>query len=299
MVASVVSTESTNSTASKSSSGGGGAPKPMPMAVMRNAHEVIRGAMDDIQESIDNGDFEAARAAWTQFNRFSDLHMKMEEGRKGSNAKGLFAMVDEHADKAARKAGLRDHHMNLYELEEDVVDIFDKAPDIDRAREVYPIFRQENESHLKEEEDVLMPAIQKMIKSGVPVKKYIETDIIPLLLAKEGDMEFFIKFSNEVLIRHDNVDGKPRVRVWNHALWSVATPEQWKEWDAWIKEVLPEGKYAEVDNAIQAFRNEQKAKKQAKKDAEAAKEVPPIANIDVGGRSRSRSPKQFFKKIFS
>ena len=262
----------------------------MPMAIMRNAHEVIRGAMGDIQDLLDKGDVKEAAALWHRFNRYSDLHMKMEEGRKGCNAKGLFNLVDDHADKAARKAGLRHHHASLYELEEDVVDIFDKSPDIARAKEVYPIFREENESHLKEEEQVLMPAIQVMMKQGVPVKKYIISDILPVLTSKEGDMEFFIRFSNEILQKHDNVPGKPRVRVFDHALWALATPEQWQEWDAWIKDTLSAEKYKELTTAIDAFKAEQKAKQNG-----GTSPSPPVKSV-------LKAPKQkggFFKKIFS
>jgi hypothetical protein len=262
------------------------------MAIMRNAHEVIRGALQDIQDALDTDEFERARELWHRFNRFSDLHMKMEEGRKGSNCAGLFAMIDKHADQAVRKTDLRHHHANLYELEEDVVDIFERAPDVDRAKEVFPIFRQEDEAHLKKEEDILMPAIQKMMKNGVPVKKYLQSEILPLLLEKEGDMEFFIRFSNEVLARHDNVDGKPRVRVWNQAIWSLATPEQWKEWRTWIEDTLSEDKYAEVDGAIQAFIAQQKAKKASKKELE----VPPVPDIDF--KKQGMGPTKFFMRIF-
>jgi iron-sulfur cluster repair protein YtfE (RIC family) len=269
------------------------APKPVPMAIMRNAHEVIRCALQDIQDALDKDDFDRARDMWHRFHRFSDMHMKMEEGRKGANSAGLFAMIDKHGNQAVRKAGLRHHHERLYELEEDVVDIFENAPDVDRAKEVFPIFRQEDEDHLKEEEDILMPAIQEMIKNGVPLKKCIQSEIIPLLLEKEGDMEFFIRFSNEVLERHDKVNGKPRVRVWNQAIWSLATAEQWKEWRSWIEDTLTGEKYAEVDEAIQAFMAEQKAKKGAKKE----EETPPMpTKIDV--KKKEIGVTRFFKKIF-
>jgi len=45
----------------------------MPVAIMRNAHEVIRGAMKDIQDLLDKDEFEAACALWHRFHRFSDL----------------------------------------------------------------------------------------------------------------------------------------------------------------------------------------------------------------------------------
>lgn len=287
-------TVSTTGSTSSSGSGGGTAPKPIPMALMRNSHEVIRGAMKEINDFLEQDDFESARQLWHQFHRFSDLHMKMEEGRKSSNAGGLFKLVDEHADGAAKKAGLRHHHRNLYELEEDVVDIFEKAPDMERAKEIYPIFWKENEEHLKEEEDVLMPAIQKMVKKGVPVKKYIISDILPLLLVTEGDMEFFLRFANEVLARHDNVPGKPRVRVFDQAVWSVAKPEQWMEWKEYIKDSLPEEKYQEVNTAIRAYVDEQKAKQQAKEAAAKQKEIPPVMDVQVKEKKTG-----LFNKIFA
>ena len=263
-----VSTLSTTTTSNDN--GSSSAPKPMPMAVMKNGHEVIRGAMLDIQNMLDKDDFESARTLWHQFHRFSDLHMRMEEGYKPANAKGLFRLVDDHSDGAAKKGGLRHAHSTLYELEDDVVDIFEKAPDIQRAKEIYPIFRQENEEHLKEEEDILMPAIQRMMKKGVNIKKYIKTDILPVLLTKEEDIKFFLMFGNEVLERHDNVEGKPRVRVFSHAFWAVASEEQWVQWSAWIQESLSPEKYEEVDTAINAWKDQQAAKKKAKDEQKAA-----------------------------
>jgi hypothetical protein len=285
----VSSAASTSSSAGSSISGAdprsvGSAPKPIPMAIMRNAHEVIRGAMIDIQSHLDQNDFEKARVLWRQFNRFSDLHMKMEEGRK-NGAKGLFRLINDHSDGAAEAAGLMDCHRTLYELEEDVRDIFDRAPDVERAKHIYPVFMKENDKHLTEEENVLMPAIQKMIQQGVPVGKYLKTEVLPLVLKREGDMEFFIRFANETLERHDNQGpGQPRVRVFDHALWALATPEQWKEWTVWIEESLSPEKYLEITTAIKSFEEEQEAKNLGKKVKQAAeqsfpKEAPPVANV--------------------
>lgn len=260
---------------------------------MRNAHEVLRGAMNDIQDLLDQDDFKGAKELWHRFNRYSDLHMKMEEGSKRCNARGLFQLVDDHANESAKKAELRHHHSTLYELEEDVVDVFENAPDVQRAKEVYPIFREENVSHLEEEEEVLMPAIQRIIRHKFPVKKYIKTDILPVLLAHDGDMEFFIRFSNEILQKHDVVDGKPmpRVRVFDHALWALATSEQWTEWSAWIQDTVTPEKYQELTTAIADYKADQRLKN-----------APPIKSLDAPPmKSILKAPekKGFFQKIFS
>lgn len=209
------------------------------------------------------------------------LDMHMEEGSTKANAGGLFKLVDDHADNAAKKQGLRHHHSNLYELEEDVVDVFENAPDIQRAKDIYPIFRQENEEHLKEEENILMPAIQKMMKNGVNVKKYIKKDIMPILLHQEGDLEFFLRFGNEVLERHDNAPDKPRVRVFDHAFWALASKEEWAKWKVWIQDSLSPEKYAELDAAIAAFEEEQAAKKKSRTQEKLAKETPPLTSIST------------------
>ena len=58
------------------------------------------------------------------------------------------------------------------------------------------------------------------------------------------DWEFFIKYSNEILEKHHG--GMPRVRVFDHALWAAATPEEWAIWRGWIEETLTEGSYKEL-----------------------------------------------------
>jgi len=40
--------------------------RPLPFAIMRNAHEVIRGAMKDIEVALDDNDMERVRAVWKQ-----------------------------------------------------------------------------------------------------------------------------------------------------------------------------------------------------------------------------------------
>jgi hypothetical protein len=165
----------TSSSAGSSISGAdprsvGSAPKPIPMAIMRNAHEVIHGAMIDIQSHLDQNHFQKALQLWRQFNRFiSDL-----EGRK-KGAKGLFRLINDYADGATESVGLMDSHRALYELEEDVRDIVEPALDVERAKHIYPVFMKGNDKHLTEEENVLMPAIQKMIQQGVPTGKYLKT----------------------------------------------------------------------------------------------------------------------------
>jgi hypothetical protein len=55
-------------------------PKPMIFALMRNAHEVIRGAQRDLKEAIENDDLKGAKIIHEKLIRFTMMHMWMEEG---------------------------------------------------------------------------------------------------------------------------------------------------------------------------------------------------------------------------
>jgi hypothetical protein len=55
-------------------------PKPMIFALMRNAHEVIRGAQRDLKQEIEKGDLESAKIIHGKLIKFTMMHMWMEEG---------------------------------------------------------------------------------------------------------------------------------------------------------------------------------------------------------------------------
>jgi len=55
-------------------------PKPQIFAIMRNAHEVIRGGMVDLQSVIDKDDMASAKTVWSDLSKFTEMHKHMEEG---------------------------------------------------------------------------------------------------------------------------------------------------------------------------------------------------------------------------
>lgn len=56
-------------------------PKPLVFALMRNGHEVIRGAMRDLSRLLAaDCDLSTARHEWNLLNRWQALHAAMEEG---------------------------------------------------------------------------------------------------------------------------------------------------------------------------------------------------------------------------
>ena len=68
-------------------------PSPMVFALMRNGHEVIRGAMRDLQRALAAGcDYATARHEWELLSRWQTLHAAMEEGcgTPGQSPLGFF-----------------------------------------------------------------------------------------------------------------------------------------------------------------------------------------------------------------
>ena len=121
-----------------------------------------------------------------------------------------------------------------------------ESKNVDSMKSTYAEFEELNLAHLKLEEDFMMPSVMSMVKAGKPMKKFMIEEI--LANVKEDEMEFFIKYANRVLEQHSG--GQPRVRVFDHALYAVATPEQWKLWDSYIKDTVNEKTYGELHAVI-------------------------------------------------
>ena len=216
--------------------------------------------MIDIDQALEKDDLETAEAVWKKLHKWEDLHMHMEEGRGNEGSPiGMFAMLDRECGNVVKDADLRQQHTTLQAAEKAVQEAFEKK---DGVKEAYAQFRKENLAHLELEEKIMMPNVQKLAQSGKPLKMFMQKEILPLVPPEE--LKFFIQFASEILQNHE--DNMPRVRVFNHALWAAATPEQWKEWQVWIKEVLPEEKYKEVDTAVQAWKEHMKKQNEAKTD---------------------------------
>jgi hypothetical protein len=95
----------------------------------------------------------------------------------------------------------------------------------------------------------MMPNVMEMVKGGISLKKVMQEEILPMV-SESLDFKFFVKFANEILEKH--TENMPCVRVFDHALWAVSTPEEWKKYDQWIKETLTKKSYKEVQAAINA-----------------------------------------------
>lgn len=252
-------------------------------------HEVIRGCMKDIEEALEQNDVETAHGLWKDLQLWDNLHMKMEEGdAEHGGPQGVFSILDELDNKVAKRTGLRHQHKHLYEFEEDIRDAFAHSVDVSASVKVsFESFQKENLEHLEQEEKAMMPSIMKLAKSGKPIKKYMTEEIFPLV--PEEHLEFFIKFANKMLEKHK--EGMPRARVFNHALWAIATPEQWKLWSSWMEQVLSPHEYQETQVAVAAWKAYNQSKNEERAPDVVTTPMPPKKNRGTGIRKG-------FKRIF-
>ena len=163
-------------------------------------------------------------------------------------------MLDDECGGVASDAKLSDDHATLEAKENELKAAF-AAKDLAKVKETFAEYEKINSDHLVKEEKIMMPKVMEMAKSGKNMKKLMRDDVLNTVV-DSPDYEFFIKFANEILEKHP--EGQPRVRVFDHALWAVATPDEWSTWDAWIKESVSPESYKELHDAIDAWKAAQK-----------------------------------------
>jgi hypothetical protein len=149
----------------------------------------------------------------------------------------------------ATTEGLSADHETLHAKEQAFSQALVDGHDVHRIQQTWAAFATAaNESHLKKEESIMMPKVMEFVKDGKNLKELMKTELLANIEDDLTEMEFFIKYANDVLERHPG--GMPRVRVFDHALWAVSSTEEWKVYDAWIKETLSPKSYLELQEAI-------------------------------------------------
>jgi hypothetical protein len=128
-------------------------PAPQIFAIMRNGHEVIRGAMKECDASCDN--LAVFTTNWNNFKHWMDLHALMEDGNE--SGKGFFALLEEKWPGVA--APLSAMHPEVHSKEV-VLEEAIKSADDTLVKALFKEFMNFNEHHLKMEEDVMMPKVQ-------------------------------------------------------------------------------------------------------------------------------------------
>jgi hemerythrin-like domain-containing protein len=158
-------------------------PRPMVFALMRNGHEVLRGAMEDVSDDLEKGNKDAACAAYLELQQWSALHQLMEDGHNdGKTPKGLFAILDAEFDGIAQKNGLRDDHDKLDVMEDAMTAACNnKNTSLEELKALWGEFKTAYGAHLKKEEGVMMPQVMQLVKRGENLTLIMQTEILPLV----------------------------------------------------------------------------------------------------------------------
>lgn len=154
--------------------------------------------------------------------------------------------MDKHFDGLATKNGLLSAHTDLDQYE-DAMNKACSSKDILKIKAAFHSFEKNNLEHLENEEKYMMPKVMALKKNGADLTEIMKKEIFALI-KDSPDLEFFIKFANSTLDKHHG--DMPRARVFDHALWAIATDAQWQLWDEWIQESLTPLRYAEIQAAI-------------------------------------------------
>jgi len=233
-------------------------PQPQIFAILRNGYEVMRGNMVEIQNHLDAGEerLDDAVEMYRRLHKWADMHKLMEEGRPDMNTnagesspKGFFAVLDQKLDHGvAPEGGFRSkEHEEELQVAEEHVEGGIQTEDLSNIREAYAEYRTIHETHLKKEEDIMMAQVLALEEAGENMKELMVTEILALVVDSD-DFKFFVQHANYMLDRHHGE--MPKARVFDHALWVCATPEQWKIWRSWIKGSVSEERYNEIMAAI-------------------------------------------------
>jgi len=154
-------------------------------------------------------------------------------------------LLDNNYEGIAKNNDLYEAHVKLQEKEK-ALEAALTGDDSSKVKEAFDAFSKANSEHLEKEESIMMPKIQQFVEDGHPMKKYMQEELLAAI--DEDQLEFFITFACEILEKHP--EGQPRAKVFTHALYASAKPEQWSQWDKWIKESLSEKTYNELQEVI-------------------------------------------------
>lgn len=90
------------------------------------------------------------------------------------------------------------------------------------------------------------------IQAGANMRAIMVDNALAIALAtppaSANHFQFFVEFAMEILERHS--EGKPRARVFAHALLACATDEQLPVWEGWIKASLSPELFAQIETVI-------------------------------------------------
>jgi hypothetical protein len=215
------------------------APKPMPFAIMRNAHEALRAGIAQQAEALERGDAAAFGDEWQRFQRALAVHMAMEDG-------AMFAILDAISGGAIGAAKLPDEHLEDVRLAA-AVDGARAAGDIEALRRAWDEWQRDHLHHLAHEEEVMMPLTMKTAATPQARARVVhERLVVPF--EKLPDFDWYIGWVVGMLARHGSSAQPPAVatRVFAWGLQLASSREQWQRFKSIVERNCAPAIWAEL-----------------------------------------------------
>jgi len=213
-------------------------PKAIPFAVMRNCHEVIRNVIKECDKAADKEDVKELSTLFEELTRCIDTHVAFEE-------KGFFPLVGGYFDDVHKKE-LGDIHEEDEKLTTVLKEAL-KGEDTSAALNAYKAWKDYHLSHLKKEEEVMMPLVPKFAKATMKGDSIKMGEVFNkhILTPNFDDAVWFAGYCCGVLSKYGSQkqDGFTAMRVFAHGLQYGSSPEQWKMMLPEIKTKIPAEHY--------------------------------------------------------
>lgn len=227
-------------------------------ALVRNAHEVIRGACIDLETTLAAPAADAAtkravvdrfRAQWVELRRFLKIHHKMEDGallklEVLKTAEGLFDMIDRLDSDRAKAAHVRDAHARLASIERAVSrSLYSVFGSHAKLLTAYGHFKEMNEEHLKQVDEIMTPTIKKLNDDGADMRGLMRKSVLAALW--DDDRAFFVSYGTRVLKKYPV--GAPSAAEFVKIMQTLAdSAEEWEADRVLIEAALGADEYKNI-----------------------------------------------------
>lgn len=215
------------------------APKPMPFAIMRNAHEALRASIRLQGGALEAGNRSAFGEEWGRFKRGLAVHMAMED-------RSMFVLLDGVSDGAATAAGLPAEHLEDTRLAA-AVDATLLHGDLALLRHAWSAWHDEHLHHLEHEEAVMMPLTMKTAPTPEGRARVVHERLLTPS-AELADFDWFVGWVVELLSRHGSSAQPAAVatRVFAWGLQHASSPAQWQRFAPIVERSCPPGLWDEL-----------------------------------------------------
>lgn len=199
--------------------------QPIGFAILRNSHESMRSAINDMTTSLQSDeDLAKFSDLWKAYRASLAVHLMMEE-------EGMEPFMDRLFDGVSSKSVIPELHKKDKVLALHVEEALQKK---DRAAtlQAYEAWRQVHEDHMLQEEKVWMPLVPKTAPTPQERNLLVHTEIfMPVYLKDPKAMESFLAWCVYYLSRYGSTSNTPLVAttVFVRGARCLCYQTQWKE----------------------------------------------------------------------